>query len=111
MVKRARVPGGSTVDRLLKSAVEAARAIGEILPGVGSGLWELVRGSQAAAGATTPCEAPPTPLNTEITGSRRFAAQSYSLDRLRQIGKATGATVNDLTLAICAAALRRHLLS
>lgn len=40
MVKRARVPGGSTVDRLLKSAVEAARAIGEILPGMGSGLWE-----------------------------------------------------------------------
>ena len=70
-----------------------------------------MRGSQAAAGATTPCEAPPTPLNTEITGSRRFAAQSYWLDRLRQIGKATGATVNDLTLAICAGALRRHPLS
>ena len=109
--KRAAAPGGTMVDRLVKSAVEAARATGEILPGVGSGLWELVRSSQAAAGATTPYEAPPTPFNTEITGSRRFAAQSYSLERLRQIGKASGATVNDVTLAICAGALRRHLLS
>ena len=109
--KRAAAPGGTRVDRLVKSAVEAARATGEILPGVGSGLWELVHSSQAAAGATTPYEAPATPFNTEITGSRRFAAQSYSLERLRQIGKATGATVNDVTLAICAGALRRHLLS
>lgn len=83
----------------------------EGLPGVRSGLWELVRSSQADSGSTTPYEAPPTPFNTEITGSRRFAAQSYSLERLRQIGKATGATVNDVTLAICAGALRRHLLS
>jgi diacylglycerol O-acyltransferase len=46
----------------------------------------------------------------EISGSRRFAAQSYSLARLKRIGEAAGATVNDVTLAICASALRAHLL-
>jgi diacylglycerol O-acyltransferase / wax synthase len=109
--KRVAPPGKAMLDRWVASAAEAARATGEILPGVGSGLWELVRSSQAEAGSTTPYEAPPTPFNTEITGSRRFAAQSYSLDRLKKIGKATGATVNDVTLAICAGALRRYLLS
>jgi diacylglycerol O-acyltransferase len=45
----------------------------------------------------------------EISGSRRFASQSYSLARLKHIGEATGATVNDVTLAICAGALREYL--
>jgi diacylglycerol O-acyltransferase / wax synthase len=109
--KRAKTPPKAGLDRLFESATEALRATGEVLPGVRSGLWELVRDRQAEAGSTAPYEGPPTPFNTEITGSRRFAAQSYSLDRLKKIGKATGATVNDVTLAICAGALRRYLLA
>ncbi len=108
-----RAPVASTAlwDRLTASATEAVRAGREIVPGMSSGLWELVRGRRADTGSTTPYEAPPTPFNTEITGSRRFAAQSYSLNRLKNIGRATGATVNDVTLAICAGALRRYLMS
>ncbi|TAG28111.1 MAG: wax ester/triacylglycerol synthase family O-acyltransferase [Burkholderiales bacterium] len=109
--KRVPAPPKAAIDRLMASASEALRATGEILPGVRSGLWELVRDRQAEVGSTAPYEGPPTPFNSEITGSRRFAAQSYSLDRLKAIGSATGATVNDVTLAICAGALRRYLLA
>ena len=63
----------------------------------------------SGAGAALPFQAPPTPFNVEIAGSRRFASQSYSLSRLKRIGEATGATVNDVTLAICAGALRKYL--
>ena len=110
LVKRPRTPVGSAGQRLLQSLSDAAKAGGEILPGVGSGLWELVRRSHSDA-AAQPFQAPPTPFNVSISGSRRFAAQSFSLSRFKAIGKATGATVNDVTLAVCAGTLRRHLLA
>jgi diacylglycerol O-acyltransferase len=95
---------------LLAQLANAARAGREILPGIGSGLWDMLR-LGAGAGAALPFQAPPTPFNVEISGSRRFASQSYSLSRLKRIGEATGATVNDVTLAICAGALRKYLQS
>jgi diacylglycerol O-acyltransferase len=56
--------------------------------------------------------APPhTMLNVPITGSRRYAAQSWSLERIKAVAKATGATVNDVVLAMCSSALRSYLLS
>ncbi|GAC1609304.1 MAG: wax ester/triacylglycerol synthase family O-acyltransferase [Mycobacteriales bacterium] len=57
-----------------------------------------------------PMQAPKTVLNVPITGSRRFAAQAWSLDRIKAVGRAADATVNDVVLAMCAAALRTYLL-
>ena len=54
--------------------------------------------------------APKTMFNTKITGSRRFAAQSWPIQRLRGVGKAAGATLNDVVLAMCSGALRGYLL-
>ena len=56
-------------------------------------------------------QAPQCLLNEPITGSRRFAAQSYPLERIKRIGKAFNATVNDVVLAICGSALRDYLIS
>jgi diacylglycerol O-acyltransferase / wax synthase len=57
-----------------------------------------------------PGQAPRTILNTSISGSRRFAADGWDLARIRGVGKAAGATVNDVVLAMCAGALRQYLL-
>lgn len=54
--------------------------------------------------------APRTIFNQRITGSRRFAAQDWPIARLRAIGKASGATINDVVLAMCAGAVRQYLL-
>lgn len=54
--------------------------------------------------------APRTVFNQKITGSRRFAAQDWPIDRLRAIGKESGATLNDVVLAMCSGAVRRYLL-
>ncbi|MCW2764817.1 MAG: wax ester/triacylglycerol synthase family O-acyltransferase [Nocardioides sp.] len=54
--------------------------------------------------------APRTILNQSITGSRRFAAQNWPIERLRAIGKATGTTLNDVVLAMCSGAMRTYLL-
>jgi diacylglycerol O-acyltransferase / wax synthase len=54
--------------------------------------------------------APHTIFNQKITGSRRFAAQDWPIDRMRAVGRATGTTLNDVVLAMCSGALRSYLL-
>jgi diacylglycerol O-acyltransferase / wax synthase len=55
--------------------------------------------------------APKTMFNVPITGARRFAAQSWPMERVRQVGKAGEATVNDVVLAMCSGALRGYMQS
>ena len=57
-----------------------------------------------------PFQAPKSMLNVPLSGARRFAAQSWSFQRMRAVGKAHGATLNDVLLAMCSGALRRYLL-
>jgi diacylglycerol O-acyltransferase len=53
--------------------------------------------------------APKTMFNVNITGSRRFAAQDWPLERIRAISKASGTTMNDVVLAMCSGAVRSYL--
>ncbi|MDV6011730.1 wax ester/triacylglycerol synthase family O-acyltransferase [Haloechinothrix sp. LS1_15] len=59
---------------------------------------------------TLPMQAPKTMLNVPIGGARRFAAQSWPMETFRAIKKASGTTVNDVVLAMCAGALRDYLI-
>jgi len=52
---------------------------------------------------------PRTSINSQVSGSRRFVAQSWSIDRVRTVSKAAGVTINDVVLAMCSGALRRYL--
>jgi diacylglycerol O-acyltransferase len=54
--------------------------------------------------------APRTVLNKPITGSRRFAAQSWEIERMRSVSAATSTTLNDVVLAMCSGAMRSYLL-
>jgi diacylglycerol O-acyltransferase len=99
-------------DAPARGWLERALSAGaEIVPGLRSGVREILRQPDVAHADAQPFHAPPTMLNVRISGSRRFAAQSYALDRIKGIGRAAGATVNDVTLAICAGALRRYLIA
>ncbi|MFD2419320.1 WS/DGAT/MGAT family O-acyltransferase [Amycolatopsis pigmentata] len=59
---------------------------------------------------TMPMQAPKTMLNVPIGGARRFAAQSWPLERVRAIASATGTSRNDVVLAMCGGALRDYLI-
>ena len=95
--------------KLLDPLFKAVSLGKQIAPGIGSGLWEIVRKSQTDGADAQPFHAPATMFNVKISGSRRFAAQSYSLERLKKLSKKHGATINDVSLAICAGALRKYL--
>lgn len=53
---------------------------------------------------------PRTMINTRVSSSRRFVAQTFDLERVNAIRKAAGGTINDVVLAMCSGALRRYLL-
>ena len=55
-------------------------------------------------------EAPKCTFNQSISGTRRFAAQSYSGESIRNVARAFAASRNDVVLAMCAGALRKYLL-
>lgn len=85
------------------------RTAGELV-GVAPAVLRTVQQALNDNRAALPFQAPHTILNGTITAARRFAAQSWEIERLRAVGKASGATLNDVVLAMCAGALRAYLL-
>lgn len=83
----------------LRSASELMRA-----------LRRMSRRSDNPEGGILSALATPRSLfNVPITPHRRLATQLLELSRIKAIGAAGDATVNDVALAICGAALRRYL--
>jgi len=76
----------SWAERRARTADESATAKGS--------LWKL---------------APPTPFNVSITNQRAFAGLTLPLDEVKRIGKAHGASINDVVLWLCSTALRSYL--
>ena len=54
--------------------------------------------------------APKTMLNGQVGGARRFAAQSWAIERIQGVAKQSGTTMNDVVLAMVSGALREYLL-
>lgn len=61
-------------------------------------------------GDVTLPRAPKTMLNGPVGGARRFAAQSWEIERIQQVAKSSATTLNDVVLAMVSGALRDYLL-
>lgn len=93
--------------RTLESAGTQLRSAGELV----RTLRKMSnREENPEGGAYSALETPRTPFNVEITPQRRLATQLYELSRFKAISAATGATINDICLALCAGSVRRYLL-
>lgn len=97
--------GESPLDTLRSAFGIAADVVG-----VPSALLRTVRRGLRDQPASISLHAPRTVLNRHITGARRFAAEDWSLDRMKALARMTSTTVNDVVLATCGGALRRYLL-
>ncbi|MGN8158204.1 WS/DGAT/MGAT family O-acyltransferase [Salinisphaera sp. RV14] len=91
---------------MLQSSYRQAAA----LPAAARALYDAWYDARHDPDFTGPAEAPACILNRPVSGSRRFAAQGYSMTRIRGVADAFGATVNDVVLALCSSALRRYLI-
>jgi WS/DGAT/MGAT family acyltransferase len=81
----------------------------ESVAGLGPSALALAHSGLLQQQLTLPFRAPRTMLNVPIGGARRCAAQSWSLERIKNVKNAAGVTVNDVVLAMCAGALRGYL--
>lgn len=100
----------SVVNSLSHLLGESGRQLGTV-PTVARELLRTVNEARKNPEYDSLFRAPQCVLNQKVTGSRRFAAQSYCLQRIKDVGAAFGATVNDVVMAICASALRTYLMN
>lgn len=94
-----------------KAGIQAAMPAA--LSSLGKSVKELVDlyRTPGEANAMAPYQAPRTILNSRITGARRFAAQSWDMQRIRDVATEHNGTINDVVLAMCAGCLREYLMS
>jgi len=90
--------------------IRAVTEFAKEVRGFGSAAAKVVNEAFREQSATLSFQAPRSMFNVPITGARRFAAQGWPLDRVKAVGKAAGATMNDVMLAMCSGALRTYML-
>jgi diacylglycerol O-acyltransferase len=89
---------GRWLRRALQDPARARKRAADGLAGLWEVTWNLAR------------PAPKVPFNTAIGDSRSFCWANFDLADLKHAKNALGGTVNDVTLAVVAGALRRWLL-
>jgi len=108
--RSATVSQGDIVSSLAHLASAAGKQI-STLPTLIKEVGHAVNQARTNPDYVSAFQAPQSILNHRITGSRRFAAQSYPLERFKIIAKAMGATLNDVVMAVCGSALRNYLIN
>jgi diacylglycerol O-acyltransferase len=98
-------PKGIDAVGLLRAG---AGAVGEIAGLVPASL--RIANQVLHEGDLTLPPAPKTILNGPVGGARRFAAQSWEIERIQQVAKSSATTLNDVVLAMVSGALREYLL-
>jgi diacylglycerol O-acyltransferase len=116
---RDRAPYQPPVASMLKAALfdtvsQCARLVRGVPTGfrAAAGLLAPERGEDGKRHLAWPVKfslAPKTPLNASITNQRVFATARVDLEQALGVGKAFGATLNDVVMAIVSGALRRYL--
>jgi WS/DGAT/MGAT family acyltransferase len=108
---RERTRGGSSSGgpSLLSLPLATARGVTDLVK-LTPTVLRLAEKSIREQATMLPLQAPRSMLNVPITGARRFAAQSWPIDTIRAVGRAAGASVNDVVLAMCSSALRAYMI-
>ncbi len=106
---RARVDAEHSLAHVPLEAMRTAMGLTAEAAGMPAALVKTLSKGLRNETSAVSLHAPRTMFNTTITGSRRFAAQGWSMERLRAISKAGGTTLNDVVLAMCSGAVRAYL--
>jgi len=104
---RARAGKAALFDRLrrpARAAAEQARGFRELV----KGLTKMSQGEDS--GARMALTTPRSLFNVPVSQQRRLGTQILDLARIRAVGEAAGATVNDTLLAVFGGAVRRYLI-
>lgn len=107
-------PGRKTADKagagfspkgIFRAGLGAAGDIAGMAPASLKIVNQIIRD-----GDITLPRAPKTILNGPVGGARRFAAQSWEIERIQRIARSSGTTLNDVVLAMVSGSIRDYLL-
>src|SRR5690606_29867383 len=101
---------GSTLDTLAELTATARSQV-LAMPSALKEVSRIYRTRADDPDLVTIRQAPQSLLNEPITGSRRFAAQSYPMERFKALCRKFNVSLNDVVLAVCGSALRNYLIS
>ena len=101
---------GGNLAAVPLEAMRSALGITADAAGLPGALIKTIRSGLKNETSALSLYAPRTMFNTTITGSRRFAAEGWPIERLKAIGKASDTTLNDVVLAMCSGAIRSYLI-
>ncbi|MEK6787486.1 MAG: wax ester/triacylglycerol synthase family O-acyltransferase [Pseudomonadota bacterium] len=113
---RKRAPADGVVAQVTQPLSRAAKFASIVKeqastwPTVAREIYKSIKARSSDADYVSVFQAPRTILNQPISASRRFAAQSWHLPRIKAAAKRHNATLNDIVLAMCAAAVRKYLI-
>lgn len=100
----------STVRSLARLPFRVAKQSLSSAAAVVRGLGAAVADDEHGPVATPTLAAPDTTINGAITARREVAVCNMPLEALKGLSRAFNVTINDVVLAACTGALRRHLL-
>jgi WS/DGAT/MGAT family acyltransferase len=103
MIEMLRGALGNEVQQVARIVRELPSTVGTLKSAAARA---LARGSDKGFSNVT--LAPRTPLNVSVTEGRAFATVTLPLPELKLLGRAHGATINDMVLMVCSSALRRY---
>lgn len=90
---------------LLRSGLHVAGEVAGLAPASLKVVNQIIRDGDFALPA-----APKTMLNGQVGGARRFAAQSWEIERIQRVARSSGTTLNDVVLAMVSGCLRDYLI-
>lgn len=98
-------------DQEIRNVSESIKEMFDTSTHVFGSLKRLVGGWMGKGGdlALPWRDVPATSINTPVSGSRRFVAQSWPFARVKAVSKALDGTFNDAVLAMCAGGLRTYM--
>src|SRR5438874_3778135 len=96
---------GQAIVAMLRALVGVPSLVKRTLGGFRAGAR---RRRSGAVSPPLPFSAPKMAFNTALTPHRWYVSTSLSLEEVKAVKSALGATVNDVVLAACAGALRRY---
>ena len=102
--------GAASLSDVTATTLRTALAIASEAAGMPGAFVRTLNKSVRNETSALSLYAPRTMLNQSITGSRRFAAQDWPVERLRAVGRASGTTINDVVLAMVGGATRTYLM-
>ncbi len=99
---------GHTFLYRLRAPADLVRLVPETIGRIGGAVWRAARGGGSERIAM-PFTAPRTSFNASVSGRRSVAFVDVSLEEVKALKQAVGATVNDVLTALVSSALRHYL--